>query len=321
MPRFAIMGAGAIGTWLGAALSEAGDDVTLLGRGPHLAAMQAGGVLLRDAGGERRVPVLAEADPAVVGRADVVLLCVKAHDLPLAAGQLAPLLGPGTTVVALQNGIPWWWFHPEQERRVEAVDPGGVVSAALPPARALGSVVYLGASLPEPGVLAVRPEAGLVLGEPDGSASARLELVATALERAGFPVRRTADIRAEIWTKLMGNASFNLLSVLTRAGLGTMATDAGVRPVVARLMGEIVAIAAAHGAAATLSIDERIALTGRLGDHRTSTLQDLDAGKRLELDALGAAVLELADAAAVEAPTLRTVFALADLQARELGLR
>lgn len=321
MSSFAIMGAGAIGTWLGVALAEAGEDVTLVARGPHLEAMQRSGVLLRDAGGERAVAVRATGDPASVGAVDVVLIAVKAHDLPAAAPQLAPLLGPDTTVVSAQNGIPWWWFHGRAQRRVEAVDPGGAVSAALPPARALGSVVYLGASIPAPGVLATRPEAGLVLGEPDGSASTRLDLVASALERAGFPVRRTPDIRAAIWTKLMGNASFNLLSVLTRAGLGVMATDPGSRAIVARLMAEIVEVAAADGAPVTLSIEDRIALTARLGDHRTSTLQDLDAGKRLELGALGAAVLELADGHEVAAPTLRTVYALADLQARTLGLR
>ena len=321
MTRFAIMGAGAIGTWLGVALAEAGEDVTLVARGAHLEAMRAGGLVLRDASGARTVPVVATGSTAEVGPVDVVLLAVKAHDLPAAAPQLAPLLGPDTTVVSAQNGIPWWWFHGREDRQLAAVDPGGLVSAALPPARAIGSVVYLGASLPAPGVLATRPEAGLVLGEPDGTDSPRLELIAGALERAGFPVRRTPDIRAEIWTKLMGNASFNLLSVLTRAGLGVMATDPGAREIVARMMAEIVEVAAAHGAPVTLSIDDRIALTARLGDHRTSTLQDLDAGKRLELDALGAAVLELADLKGVAAPTLRTVFALADLQARTLGLR
>jgi 2-dehydropantoate 2-reductase len=323
--RFAIMGAGAIGTWLGTALAEAGEDVTLVARGAHLQALQRDGARLRTATGERTVAVTASGDPAEVGAVDVVILAVKAHDLPAAGPALAPLLGPETVIVAAQNGVPYWYFHarpgPHEGRRLEAVDPGGVVSAALAPRRVLGSVVYLGASIVEPGVVAVHPEDGLVLGEPDGSASPRLERVAVALEGAGFPVRRSADIRTEVWTKLMGNASFNLVSVLTRAGLGTMASDPGTKPLVAQLMSEIVEIAGAAGARPRISVAERLAIAGRLGDHKSSTLQDLEAGKRLELDALGAAVIEVADLLGVAAPTLRTVYALADLQARTLGLR
>lgn len=319
------MGAGAIGTWLGAALAQAGEDVTLIARGAHLQALQAGGARLRSADGEQTVPVRAVGTPAEAGPADVVIVALKAHDLPAAGPGMAALVQDGTTVVSAQNGIPWWYFHgaggTHDGRTVTAVDPGGAVTAALPPARALGSVVYLGASLAAPGVVATRPEAGLVLGEPDGTDSARLDDVAGALERAGFPVRRTPDIRAELWTKLMGNASLNLISVLTRAGLGTMAADPGTGPVVARLMEEIVEVAGALGARPAISIPERLAIAARLGDHKPSTLQDLEAGKRLELDALGAAVIELADLVGVAAPTLRAVYALADLQARTLGLR
>lgn len=324
-PRVAVMGAGAIGTWMGAALAEAGVDTTLVARGAHLQALQAqGGARLVDAAGERTVPVRAVASPAEAGGpVDVVIAAVKAHDLLTAAPTMAPLLHDGTVVVAAQNGIPWWWFHGTDDpgRTLAAVDPTGTVAAALPPACALGSVVYLGASIAAPGVVDTRPEAGLILGEPDGTTSSRLELVASLLERAGFPVRRTTDIRAEIFTKLMGNASINLMSVLTRAGLGTMVNDAGTGPIIERLMREITELAAAAGHPVQLSVEERIAVTRRLGDHKSSTLQDLEAGKRLELDALGAAVVELADVAAVAAPTLRAVYATADLQARSLGLR
>lgn len=324
-PTVAVMGAGAIGTWMGAALAEAGVDTTLVARGAHLRALQAqGGARLVDAAGERTVAVRAVGAPADVGGSvDVVIAAVKAHDLVAAAPAMAPLLHAQTVVVAAQNGIPWWWFHgtDHPERALAAVDPTGTVAAALPPARALGSVVYLGASIAAPGVVHTHPEAGLILGEPDGTLSPRLEQVAALLERAGFPVRRTADIRAEIFTKLMGNASINLMSVLTRAGLGTMVNDAGTGPIIERLMREITELAAAAGHPVQLSVDERIAVTRRLGDHKSSTLQDLEAGKRLELDALGAAVVELADVAGVAAPTLRAVYATADLQARSLGLR
>jgi 2-dehydropantoate 2-reductase len=322
--RIAIVGAGAIGTWLGAALARGGHDVALIARGPHLAAM-------RERGVEVRGPEAFVAHPHVtgdsreVGAVDAVIVAVKAHDQAAAGAAIQPLLGDGTAIAGAQNGIPWWYFHgvegPFAGRRVEAVDPGGAVSAVLDPARALGMVVYVGASVVAPGVVETRPEAGLVLGDPSGEASPRLLALAGALESAGFPVRITPDIRTELWTKLMGNAAFNQISVLTRGGLGTMARDPAVRAVVAAIMVEVVEIARATGADPTMSIDERLAITARLGDHRTSTLQDLEAGKRLELDAIGTAVVELADLTGVTAPTLRTVTALADLEARVLGLR
>jgi len=318
--RWAIFGAGAIGTWVGAALAQSGQDATLVARGTHLEALQTqGGARLRHPDGtEERVAVQAVApgETGQVGEVDVVVLTVKAHGLLDAAPDVAPLLGPETVLVAAQNGIPWWWSPAEP---IEAVDPGGALSAALPPKRALGAVVYLGGAVPEPGVVAISPEAGLVLGEPDGALTERLERVAQGLERAGFPVRRTEAIRREIWTKMMGNAAFNLMSVLTRAGIGTMATDPGVAPLVERTMADVLEVAGPDRP--QLSIAERLAISARLGDHKPSTLQDLEAGKRLELDALGAAVVELADRAGVPAPTLRAVYALADPQARQLGLR
>ncbi len=314
--RVVIVGSGAIGTWIGAALARAGEDVVLVARGPHREAMAAHGVLVRAADEEDY-----RVAPAVVGsaeeaeHADAVILSVKSHDTPAVARGVGTLLADDTPVVTAQNGIPWWWFHPEG-RTVEAVDPGGVVFSAIPPSHALGLVVYLGAAILEPGVVSTRPEAGLIIGEPDGTSSARLGAVADALERGGFPVRRTPEIRKEIWTKLMGNASFNPVSVLTRAGLGTMVHDPGVQDVVRSIMHEVVAVAAAAGAAPEMSIEDRIALTGLLGDHKTSTLQDVEAGKPLELAALCGAVVELADGAGVPVPTLRTVTALAELHAR-----
>jgi 2-dehydropantoate 2-reductase len=321
--RIAIVGAGAIGTWIGAALARAGHDVALLARGAHLEALRRDGVRVTGAE-EYVVHPLATGDPGQVGPVDAVVLAVKAHDQLAAAPAVGALLGSGTAIVGAQNGIPWWYFHglagPYEGRRIAAVDPGGALSDALPPERALGMVVYLGARVAAPGVVEARPEAGLVLGEPGGAPTPRLEAIAGALRDAGFPVRTTPDIRTELWTKLMGNVSFNPVSVLTRAGLGTMASDPGVRAVIARLMEEAVQVARAVGADPTLSIEERIAITERLGEHKTSTLQDLEAGKRLELDALTGAVVELADLTGIAAPTLRAVHALADLEARVLGL-
>src|SRR4051812_30591730 len=314
--RIGVVGAGAIGTWLGAALARSGHDVALIARGAHLDALRRDGA--RVTGAESYVTrPLAVDDAAEVGAVDAVLLTVKAHDQLAAAPSVQALLGPDTPIAVAQNGVPWWYFG--GERRIEAVDPGGELTAALAPSRALGLVVYLGASIIAPGMVATRPEAGLVIGEPNGSRSSRLAAVAGALEEAGFPVRISDDIRTELWTKLMGNVAFNQISLLTRAGLGTMARDAGVRRVIRAMMEETVQIARATGANPTISIDERIAITERLGDHKPSTLQDLEGGKRLELDALAAAVVELADVGDVDAPTVRVVSALADLQARQLG--
>ena len=317
--RIAVVGSGAIGTWLGAALSRAGHEVTLIARGAHLAAMRADGVRITGSE-EYAARPLAVADAEATGTVDVVLLCVKAHDQAATAPLMQRLLGPDTVVVAVQNGVPWWYFHGLEGfegRRVESVDPGGAVSAAIAPERALGLVVYMGAAIVEPGVVSVHPEAGLVIGEPVGCCdSDRLETTAAALEGAGFQVRRTADIRTELWTKLMGNASFNPISLLTRAGLGTIASHPRVRAHVAAIMRECVEVARATGADPTISIEDRLAITARLGEHKTSTLQDLEAHKRVEIDALVGAVVELADAAGVSAPTLTLVYDLADLAAR-----
>jgi 2-dehydropantoate 2-reductase len=310
--RIGVVGAGAIGTWLAAALSRAGHDVALLVR---RAAYDA----VRVTGAEAYVarPLVTD-DASSVGEVDAVILAVKAHDQLAAAPAVQAMLGPHTAIVAAQNGIPWWYFP---DRVVQAVDPGGALSERLPRERAIGMVVYLGASVVEAGVVAVRPEAGLVIGEPSGEDTPRLRAVADALDSAGFPVRVSGDIRTELWTKLMGNVAFNQISILTRAGMGVIALDPGVRRIVATMMAETVEIARASGAEPTISIQDRLAITERLGDHKTSTLQDLEAGKRLELDAIAAAVVELADVFDVEAPTIRIVTALADLEARRLGLR
>jgi 2-dehydropantoate 2-reductase len=310
--RIAVVGAGAIGTWLAAALSRAGEDVALLSR-------TAGFDEVRVTGTEEYVarPQIT-ADAASIGPVDAVFLAVKAHDQLAAAPSVQAVLGPETSIIAPQNGIPWWYFP---DRPVQAVDPEGALSALLPRERAVGMVVYLGATLVKQGVVAVRPEAGLVVGEPSGEDTPRLRAIVAALEGAGFPVRVTADIRTELWTKLMGNVAFNQISLLTRAGLGTIALDPAVRRIVAAMMAETVEIARATGADPTISIEDRLAITERLGDHKPSTLQDLEAGKRLELDAIAAAVVELADVAGVDAPTVRIVTALADLEARQLGLR
>ncbi len=322
--RIAVMGAGGIGTWVGAALARAGHDVALIARGAHLEAMRSDGVQIRDSEGGYVVHPQVTGDSREVGQVDAVILAVKAHDQAAAGPAVSALLGPGTMIVAAQNGLPWWYFHglgaPWDGRRLEGSDPGGTVSAALAPEHVLGCVVYLGAEVVEPGVVQTRPEAGLVLGEPDGSATPRLAAVADALESAAFDVRRSPAIRTEIWTKLMGNLAFNTISVLTRAGLGTMASEPAVREVAATIMAEAIAVAEAVGAAPSISIERRLEITARLDDHKPSSLQDLEAGKRVELDAMAGAVVELAGLAGVPVPTLRTVHALAGLAVRQASI-
>ena len=322
--RIAVLGAGAIGTWLAAALARTDHRVALLARGAGLEAMRRDGI--RVTGSEEyTIDLLVSDDPLEIGGVDAILLCVKAHDQAAAALRLEALYRPETAVVTVQNGIPYWYFHglagPLADREIRSVDPDGTIRAAIEPRRALGLVVYMGAAVTKPGTVAVRPEAGLVLGEPSGQATERLAAIAGALEAAGCPVRRTDDIRTDIWTKLMGNATFNPISLLTRAGLGTIASHPGVRSIVATAMTECIAVAHATGANPTISIEQRLAITERLGDHKTSTLQDLEAGKRVELDALVRAVVELADLAGVPVPAMSMLYELADLAARAQRVR
>jgi 2-dehydropantoate 2-reductase len=325
--RFAVVGAGAIGSWLGGALARAGHDVAFLARGAALEAIRTHGLRIEHPDEAYTVHPRATDDPSQVGEVDAVFLAVKAHAQPAAGPAVHALLaasGPDVPVVGAQNGIPWWYFHgaggPWDGRRVEASDPGGAVSAAIAPERALGLVVYLGARITAPGVAAVHPEHGLVIGEPNGSSSPRLALVAGALEDAGFPVRVRPDIRAEVWTKLLGNAAFNPVSVLTRASLAAMVRDPEVRALCAAIMGEAMQVAAALGSPVAISIEERLAITERLGEHKPSTLQDLEAGRSLELDAISGAVVELADLVSVAAPALRLVHGLAKLAAAQAAI-
>ena len=322
--RLCVFGAGAVGGLLGARLAQTGQDVSLIARGRHLAAIRAGGLTVRGAdGGVDTVRLPASDDPGDFGPQDAVLVTAKAHDAAAAAESMRPLLGPDTAVLTAMNGIPWWYFHRAGGRldgtRVAASDPGGAQWTHLGPARAVGAVTWLSAELPEPGVVRHTGGNRLPVGEPDGSRSARAGRLSAALAAAGFkaPVRR--DIRAELWLKLWGNLAFNPVSLLTQATLEDLAGDAGVRGVLRAMMIEAEAVAGALGIRFPIGVDERISWAERVGPHRTSTLQDLLARKPVELDALLGAVVEIAGRLGVETPTLRHVFALAALRAREAG--
>jgi len=322
--RLCVYGAGAIGGYLGVELSRAGHDVSLIARGPHLAAIQKHGLMLQIEGETRVAKLRATDDPMQAGPQDAVFLTLKSHSVPAVVDTLAPLLSPHTSVVTAQNGVPWWYFHrhggPYDGRRIEAVDPGGATTAAIAPERAIGCVVYCSTELEAPGVIRHGEGTRFSLGEPDRSVSGRCLALSEALVAGGLKAPVEPDLRDEIWIKLLGNAVFNPLSVLTRATLAAMCRHPGTRALAREGMLECLAIASALGARPQIDIERRLEGAERVGEHRTSTLQDLEAGKRLELDALLVAVVELADLTDVPAPTLRALAAASTLLAVSLGL-
>ncbi|MET9433754.1 2-dehydropantoate 2-reductase [Streptomyces sp. NPDC006551] len=321
--KVAVLGAGAIGAYVGAALDRAGADVHLIARGPHLAAMRRHGVRVESPRGDFTARVHATDDPTEVGPVDFVFLGLKANAYAACGPLIAPLLHDTTAIVAAQNGIPWWYFHrhggPHDGHRVESVDPGGAVSAVLAPERAIGCVVYAATELSGPGVVRHLEGTRFSIGEPDRSASKRCEVFAEAMRAGGLKCPVEPELRHDIWIKLLGNVSFNPISALARATMREMCLHGGTRRVIELMMRETLAVAAALGCRPDISVERRLAGAERVGDHRTSTLQDLERGKPLELDVLLAAVVELADITDVPVPTLRTVHALSDLLAVRMG--
>ena len=315
--KFLIAGAGAIGGYLGARLACAGYDVTLYARGPHLRAMQERGLRVIGADGDF------EAHPRVIGNleeagpADVILLGVKAHGLTQLAPQLKPLIDGNTTVVSTQNGIPWWYFQTSAGEltglRLERVDPGGVIAAAIPPARVVASIAYFATEISEPGVIRHKEGNRISLGEPDGTRSERCKAIAESLIKAGMRCPVTQKIRTEIWVKILGNVAFNPISALTRATLAQMASDPEVALLVRNIMLEVEAVAAKMGIVMPISIDQRIAGAEKVGEHKTSMLQDLEAGRPMELEAVVGAVVELGEHFGIPMPHTRTVYACTKL--------
>lgn len=315
--KVAVLGAGAIGAYVGASLARGGADVALIARGEHLQALRSSGVRVLSPRGDFHVDVLATDDPDEIGPVDHVILGLKAHDYAGCGPLLAPLLGPDTAVVAAQNGIPWWYFHREggrfEGRRIEAVDPGGAVSAAIDPARAIGCVVYSSTELQAPGVVRHLEGTRFSIGEPDGSISERCTSLSAAMVAGGLKCPVEPDIRNDMWVKLMGNIAFNPLSALTRATMVEIATDPGTRALVTAVMRETLAVARALGREPSVSIERRLAGAEAVGEHRTSMLQDLEAGKRLELAPVIGAVVELAELVGVEIPATFALYAAASL--------
>ncbi|MDH5254559.1 MAG: 2-dehydropantoate 2-reductase [Gammaproteobacteria bacterium] len=315
--KICIYGAGAIGGYLGAQLAGTDAEVSLVARGPHLAAMRERGLTLISGDGRYTVAVNCTDDPGALGPQDYVILTLKAHSTLPILDHLKPLLGPQTAIVTAQNGILWWYFHafpgPLENRHLEAADPGGRIWRALGPARAIGCVVYPSCEIVEPGVVRHIEGTRFMVGEPDGSKSARVTALSEALTAAGLkaPVRK--KIRDDIWFKLLGNATFNPVSVLTRATLEQMGRDPAAREVIRRMMTEAVAVATALGTSFAMDVEKRIDAAVEVGAHRTSMLQDFEQGRPLELDALVAAVTEMGRLVSVPTPTLDAILALVRL--------
>jgi 2-dehydropantoate 2-reductase len=321
--RFLIAGAGAIGAYIGARMAHAGFDVTLFARGLHLRAMQERGVQVKSPEGDFEARPATVGSLEEVGLVDVVFLGVKAHGLPQLAPLLKPVLGPDTAVVSTQNGIPWWYFQgfggEWNEIHLERVDPGGVISRAIEARRVLGSIVYFSTEITSPGVVQHTEGNRITLGEPDGTRSERSRKIAEALIASGLRCPVTPRIRHEIWVKLLGNASFNPVSALTRATLVQMVRDPDVAVVVRNIMQEVEAVSRKLGMELPITIDQRMAGAEKVGEHKTSMLQDLEAGRPLELEALVGSVVELGERVGISMPHLRTVYACTKLLEEHRG--
>jgi 2-dehydropantoate 2-reductase len=322
--KICVFGAGAIGGFVGAKLAAKGEaEVSLVARGPHLAAMRAKGLTVHAKDGKSNVAVNANDDPSVLGPQDFVILALKAHSVPGVLDSMKPLLGPETAIVTAQNGLPWWYFYrhggEHDGRRVEAVDPGGKIWSALGPERAIGCVVYVAAEIEAPGIIRHVEGDRLPLGEPSGEKSGRLAKLSRTLVNAGIRAPIRPDIRNDIWVKLWGNLSFNPISALTGGTLEQIARDEGTRAVARAMMVEGEEIALRLGVKFPIDVDRRIVGAEQVGAHKTSMLQDLELGRPMEIDALVAAVQELGRLVGVPTPAVDTVLALVRQRARLAG--
>ena len=321
--KLCIYGSGAIGGYLGAELALSGNKVTLIARGPHLAAIQNNGLTLIKGEERQTVDVSSTDDPREAGPQDYVFVTLKAHSIIGMVDQMGPLLGPETAVVTAQNGVPWWYFHklqgPWEGHQLESADPGGRIWETLGPQRAIGCVVYPSCEIVEPGVIRHVQGKRFMLGEPDGGKSDRIMALSKILTGAGLkaPVRTT--IRDDIWLKLWGNVSFNPVSVLTLATLEQITAHEEVRSVIRTMMTEAQSVAVQLGVRFPVDVDKRIEWAADVGAHKTSMLQDLEMSRPMEIDALVSTVAEMGRLVDVPTPTIDVVLSLVRLRAQMAG--
>ena len=315
--NIAVIGAGAIGGLIAAKLAAAGESVKVVARGAHLKAIRERGLVLKEDGEE--IVARVEATDRIVdaGGADLVVLAVKAHQLPPIAADVAAIVAPATTVMTTQNGIPWWYFFkhagPHEGVRLESVDPGGVIAAHLPIDAIVAAIVYQAAEIESPGVIRHIEGARLPVAEIDGRKTERIAALSELFTKAGFKSPALSDVRAEIWTKLWGNLTFNPVSALTHATLEDICRFAPTRALAAAMMKEAQAVGEAFGVRFRLSVEKRIAGAESIGAHKTSMLQDIEHGRPIELDALLGSVIELARLAKVATPHLDAIYAATKL--------
>ena len=322
--KICIVGAGAIGGYFGARLASAGQQVSMLARGPALAAIRAHGIRLSSEGRQFAERVHASDQASELGPQDIVILAVKAPSLPAAVQAAAPLLGAQTAVVPALNGLPWWYFldapGPLHGHRLRCVDPAGVIQNNVPVARVVGCVVFPSCSSPEPGVARHASGNRIVFGEPRGSGSERVAQLAEIFRAAGFAAEASDDIRREIWLKLLGNLCFNPVSALVGCSTDRLIDDPRIYQTMADMMSEALALGARLGIHVDIKPPERIALTRKLGDIKTSTLQDLEAGRPLEIEGIIGTSVEAAETLGHPVPLMAAVYALARKRAEVLGL-
>ncbi|MCH8844671.1 MAG: 2-dehydropantoate 2-reductase [SAR324 cluster bacterium] len=315
--KFAIVGAGAIGGLLGAKLARAGEDVALIARGSHLAAIRERGLRLEAGENAFTVHPPVSDDPAEIGVVDVVIIALKAHSLPPFVERLKPLLGVETTVVTAMNGLPWWYFYRHggewEGTTLSSLDPGGVIANTIGVERVMGCIVFPSAEIPAPGVIRHVEGNRFSLGEPDGAKSERAVRISQALIGAGFRAPIRTRIRHDIWVKLIGNMVFNPLSALTGATLREIAEHPPSRELAREMMIEAIGVAEKLGIELDITVDQRIEGARKVGGHKTSMLQDLEAGKPLELECMVGAVLELGRLVRVPMPRTEAVYAAAKL--------
>jgi 2-dehydropantoate 2-reductase len=321
--KICIYGAGAVGGLVAGRLAQGGHEVSVVARGAHLTAIREHGLRIRFEEKITAVKIKAESDPSLLGPQDCVFVAVKGQNLPEVAERIAPLIGKDTSIVTAMNGVPWWFFDRlafgAGKLRLETLDPDGKLSKAMPTDRIVGCVIHLAASTPEPGLISHNMGTRLILGEPGGKNTARTRNLVTALRAANFNAEESPFIEKDFWVKLLGNVSFNPVAALTLAGADRLIADARVKAYMVSIMREVLAIGRAVGVDADIDPEARIDMARRLGKFKPSTLQDMEAGKRLEIDGLLTGTLEVARKAGVPAPFTESLDGLIRLRAETTG--